>query len=80
MPEAAASGSSVLRLDMLAVFQMNKSPVLRVSTENDMASTASVSPVRTALGYIFFPAQMSGAVAPVSRSAEYLHVVYEIAS
>ena len=45
-----------------------------------MASTASVSPVRTALGYIFFPAQMSGAVAPVARCAEYLHVVYKIAA
>ena len=75
MPEAAASGSSVLRLDMLAIFQMNKSPVLRIPPEDDMASTASVPPVRSALGDVFVPAQFSDAFATLDLCAGYLHLV-----
>ena len=45
-----------------------------------MASAASVTPVWSALGDVLLAPQVCGAVAPVSRSAEYLYVVYEIAA
>ena len=66
-------------LDVLAVFEVDQSPVLRIAPEDDVASTASVASVGSALGNVLLAPQMRGSVSSVPRSAEYLHVVYEIA-
>ena len=43
-----------------------------------MASAAAVTSVGPALWDVLFAPQVGGAVAAVSRGAEYLYVVYEI--
>ena len=44
--------TSVIRLDMLAVFQVDKGPELWISPENDMASAAAVTSVRASVGHV----------------------------
>ena len=70
MPEASAARSAVLGLDVLAVFEMNEGPVLRVALEDDMTSAAAVTSVGPALGDVLLAPQMCGAVAAVTRGAE----------
>ena len=77
--ELSASGPSVLGPYMFAVFKVDQGPELRVCPENDMSSSTSVTSVRASFRNVFFPAQMHRTCAPVSGSAEYLHIVYEIA-
>ena len=74
-----ASGLSVLRAYMFLILKMNQCPELRICPQNDIPSASSVPSVRPSLRHIFLPPQMHRPRAPVSRSAENLDVVYEIA-
>ena len=65
-------------LDVLAVFQMDKSPELWIRPEDDMSSASSVTSVRSSLRYIFGSVQMCGTCTSVPGSTVYLYVVYEI--
>ena len=58
---SALTGVSAGSDDVLAVLQVKKGPVLRVSAEDDVAATAAVSAIRPTQGNVFFPTKMPGA-------------------
>ena len=78
LAERAAAGRPVLRLDMLAVFQVNQRPELRIRPQDDVSAPAAVTAVRSAFRNIFRPVQMHRTRAAVAGCAIYLDVVYEI--
>ena len=53
--QLAASGSAVLSHDVLAVFQVDQCPELRIGPEDDMSASSSVSTVRSTLRDILLP-------------------------
>lgn len=71
--------TSVIRLDMLAVFQVDEGPELWISPENDMASAAAVTSVWAAFWDVFGPVKMHRTCTSVTGDAVDLDVVYEIA-
>ena len=79
MAERPLTVLAILGENVLAVFEVYEGPVLRVSFEYDMASPATVSPVRSSLRDILRTVEMHRTGTAVSRPAEYLYVVYEIA-
>ena len=78
MLELSAAGTAVLGHDMLAVFQVDQSPELRIRPQDDVASTSSVSSVGTTLRDVFLPPHMRRTRAAITRTAIYLYIVYEI--
>ena len=79
MTQGALTVLAVLSENMLALFEVYESPVLRFGLEYDVASPAAVSPVRSSLRDILRTVEMHRTRSAVSRPAEYLYVVYEIA-
>ena len=79
LAQLSASCTSMFSLDVLAVFQMDKSPELWIRPEDDMSSSSTVTSVRSSLRYIFGSVQMCRTCTSVSGSTVYLHIVYEIA-
>ena len=53
--QLAAAGSAVLGHDVLAVFQMDECPELRIGPEDDMSASSAVSTVRSTLRNILLP-------------------------
>jgi hypothetical protein len=66
------------RKDMLAVPDMQQSPELTVSAQDDVPASAAVTSVRPSFGYEFFPPKVGRSFASPTRPAKYLNIVYKI--
>ena len=64
---------------MTLVFQVDKRPQVAVTLQVDVAATAAVATVRTALGDILGTVQMRRAGTALTTAAQYLHIVNKIA-
>ena len=76
--ELSATCATMLCHDVLAILQMDKGPELRIRSKNDMASTTSVTSVRSSLRNIFLPPHMSGTCTTVTGTAIHLYIIYKI--
>ena len=76
--QLSASCCTVLRHNMLAVFQMDQCPELRIRSEDDMTSAAAVTSVRTALRDILLSSHMRRTRTTIARTAKYLYIINEI--
>ena len=79
MAERPLTVLAILGKNVLAVFEVYECPVLGLIFEYYMSSLATVSPVRSSLRDILRTVEMHRTRSAVSRPAEYLYVVYEIA-
>ena len=76
--ELSAACRTMLCHDVLAIFQVDKSPELRIRPEDDVSSTSAVSSVRSSLRDILLPPHMRRARTSIARTAIDLYIVYEI--
>ena len=65
---------------MTLVFEVDQGPVLAVALQDDTAALAAVAAVGTAESHEFLAAEMRRAGSAVTRTGEYLYVIYKIRS
>ena len=69
---------AVLGEDMTLVFQMEQGPVVMVAAQDDTATLATVTAVRSPVGIVLHVAQVHRPFAALTRAAHDLHIIYEI--
>ena len=72
----AMSGGELVTL----VFEVDQGPVLAVALQDDTAALAAVAAVGAAESHEFLAAEMRRAGSAVTRTGEYLYVIYKIRS
>ena len=79
---AGAQGGAALLavrgVDVLAVFEVDQRPELRIGAQDDVSAASAVTAVRAPLGDIFGAVEVGAARAAVSGGAVDLDVVYEV--
>ena len=78
MLQLSAAGATMLCHDVLAVFEVDECPELRVCSEDDVTASSAVASVRTSLRDVLLSSHVSRSCATIARAAIYLYVVYEI--
>ena len=69
---------SVLSELVALVFEVDKRPVLAVALQDDAAALAAVAAVGAAESHEFLTAKMRRSGPSVSRTGEYLYVIYKV--
>ena len=70
--------ATMLCKDMALILQVQQGPVVMVATQDDAATLATVTTVRTAIGVILDMAKVHRPSPALARTTEYLDVIYEI--
>ena len=76
----ARTALAVLGELVTLVFEVDQGPVLAVALQDDTAALAAVAAVGTAESHEFLAAEMRRAGSAVTRTGEYLYVIYKIRS
>lgn len=63
---------------MLAIFEVQQGPKLRIAAQDYVASFASIAPVRPAVRHELFPMEMGASGTAVSRSGVEFYVINEV--
>ena len=73
-----ASGHAINGIHMLGVAQMEQSPKLGVTAQDDVAAATAIAAVGAAFRDILLVAEMQRTRAAFARAAEYFDVVYKV--
>ena len=76
----ARTALAVLGELVTLVFEVDQGPVLAVALQDDTAALAAVAAVGAAESHEFLAAEMRRAGSAVTRTGEYLYVIYKIRS
>ena len=60
------------------VFKMEQSPIITVSTQDDITTLSTITTIGTAIGYIFSTMQVSHSTAATTRTTHNLYIINKV--